>query len=114
VNFRIEPAGLPIQLERLPAFAPELNPVEYLFGYAKQREFAKLCVQTIAELRRYASRRLKPMQHRPSLVRIFWQQAELGLCPSSCAKRGSWPRSCDQAAWRRACFFCSVSRVMLR
>lgn len=29
-----------IQLERLPAYAPELNPVEYVFGYAKQRELA--------------------------------------------------------------------------
>ena len=65
-----------IQLERLPAYAPELNPVEYLFGYAKQRELANLCVQTIAEVRRYASRRLQSMQRRPTLVRAFWQQAE--------------------------------------
>jgi transposase len=68
-----------IQLERLPAYAPELNPVEYLFGYAKQRELANLCVQTIAEVRRYASRRLQSMQRRPSLVRAFWQQAELAF-----------------------------------
>lgn len=68
-----------IQLERLPAYAPELNPVEYLFGYAKQRELANLCVQTIAEVRRYASRRLQSMQHRPTLVRAFWQQAELAF-----------------------------------
>ena len=32
---------------RLPAYAPELNPVEYLFGYAKQRELANLCLHTI-------------------------------------------------------------------
>ena len=56
-----------------------LNPVEYLFGYAKQRELANLCVQTIAEVRRYASRRLQSMQRRPNLVRAFWQQAELAL-----------------------------------
>jgi transposase len=68
-----------IQLERLPAYAPELNPVEYLFGYAKQRELANLCVQTIAEVRRYASRRLQSMQRRPNLVRAFWQQAELAF-----------------------------------
>lgn len=68
-----------VQLERLPAYAPGLNPVEYLFGYAKQRELANLCVQTIAEVRRYASRRLQSMQRRPSLVRAFWQQAELAF-----------------------------------
>lgn len=33
--------------ERLPAYAPELNPVEYLFGYAKQRELANLCLRAI-------------------------------------------------------------------
>jgi len=68
-----------IQLERLPAYAPELNPVEYLFGYAKQRELGNLCLKTIDEVRRYASRRLKAMQRKPRLVVAFWQQAELAL-----------------------------------
>ncbi|MCO5099881.1 MAG: hypothetical protein M9885_03120 [Burkholderiaceae bacterium] len=66
-----------IQLERLPAYAPELNPVEYVFGYAKQRELANLCASTIDEVRRYARRRLASMQRRPRLIRAFWQQAEL-------------------------------------
>ncbi|HLX27224.1 MAG TPA: transposase, partial [Casimicrobiaceae bacterium] len=47
-----------IALERLPGYAPELNPVEYLFGYTKQRELGNLCLETIAEVRRYATRRL--------------------------------------------------------
>ena len=68
-----------IQLERLPAYAPELNPVEYLFGYAKQRELANLCAKTIDEVRHYARRRLKAMQCRPTLITAFWQQAELPL-----------------------------------
>jgi len=68
-----------IVLERLPAYAPELNPAEYVFGYAKQRELANLCVDTIAEVRRYAGRRLKSMQRRPRLITAFWQQAELAL-----------------------------------
>ena len=68
-----------IQLERLPAYAPEINPAEYVFGYAKQRELANLCVDTIEEMRDYATRRLKSMQRRPKLIRAFWQQAELAL-----------------------------------
>jgi transposase len=68
-----------IVLERLPGYAPELNPVEYLFGYAKQRELANLCLDTIDEVRRYATRRLRSMQRRPTLVRAFWQQAELPI-----------------------------------
>ncbi|MGH9962478.1 MAG: transposase [Pyrinomonadaceae bacterium] len=27
-----------IQIERLPAYAPELNPVEYIWAYLKQHE----------------------------------------------------------------------------
>ena len=42
-------------MERLPGYAPELNPVEYLFGYTKQRELANLCLDTIDEVRRYAT-----------------------------------------------------------
>jgi transposase len=68
-----------IVLERLPAYAPELNPVEYLFGYAKQRELANLCLDTIAEVKRYATRRLKSLQRRPTLIRAFWKQAELPI-----------------------------------
>lgn len=68
-----------IVLERLPAYAPELNPVEYLFGYAKQRELANLCLRAIDDVRRYASGCLKAMQRRPRLITAFWQQAELPL-----------------------------------
>lgn len=45
-----------IVLERLPGYAPELNPVEYLFGHAKQHELANLCLQTIEEVKGYATR----------------------------------------------------------
>lgn len=75
----VESLGGQIVLERLPAYAPELNPVEYLFGYAKQRELANLCVKTIDEVKRYAGRRLKSLQRRPNLIAAFWQQAELAL-----------------------------------
>lgn len=68
-----------IALERLPGYAPELNPVEYLFGYAKQRELANLCLDTIDEVKRYATRRLKSMQRRPALIGAFWKQAELPI-----------------------------------
>jgi len=75
----VESLGGHIQLERLPAYAPELNPVEYVFGYAKQREMANLCAATIQEVRSDATRRLKSMQRRPKLIRAFGQQAELAI-----------------------------------
>ena len=67
-----------IELERLPAYAPEVNPVEYVFGYAKQRELANLWVNT-AEVRALRDRPLKSMQRRPKLITAFWQQAKLAI-----------------------------------
>lgn len=75
----VESRGNDIVLERLPGYAPELNPVEYLFGYAKQRELANLCMQTINEVKRYAGRRLKSMQRRPKVIAAFWKQADLAF-----------------------------------
>jgi len=39
-----------IHLERLPAYAPELNPVEYIWGYCKQHELPNLCPKDFAQL----------------------------------------------------------------
>lgn len=66
-------------LERLPAYAPELNPVEYIWGYMKQRELANLCAKTIGEVSQFARNRLKSMQRRPRLITAFWKQAELPI-----------------------------------
>lgn len=68
-----------IVLERLPAYAPELNPVEYIWGYMKQRELANLCLKTIGEVGTFARNRLKSMQRRPQLIAAFWKQAELPI-----------------------------------
>ncbi|MEJ1973298.1 MAG: transposase [Lacunisphaera sp.] len=35
-----------LHVERLPAYAPELNPVEYLWSYWKQHELANFCPRT--------------------------------------------------------------------
>lgn len=66
-----------IQLERLPAYAPELNPVECLWGYLKQHEIGNLCATHLGQVSDFARRRLKSMQRRPSRVTAFWKQAEL-------------------------------------
>jgi transposase len=63
----------------LPPYAPELNPVEAIWGYLKKYEIANFCAADIAEVSDYARRRLKSMQRRPSLIRAFWQQTELAL-----------------------------------
>jgi transposase len=66
-----------IELEYLPAYAPELNPVEYLWGYWKQHELPNFCPKTFTELSLHAVRALKRMRRRPKLITAFWKQAEL-------------------------------------
>jgi transposase len=68
-----------IQLERLPAYAPELNPVEYVWGYLKQHAMANFCAHDLAQLSEVARRKLRSMQRRRTLVSAFWKQAELPL-----------------------------------
>lgn len=51
-----------IQLEFLPAYAPELNPTEYIGGYLKTHEIGNLCARHVGEVRDLASRRLRSMQ----------------------------------------------------
>jgi len=68
-----------IQLERLPAYAPELNPVEYVWSYLKRHEVVHFCPADFAELTTVARRRLASMQRRSNLVTAFWKQADLAL-----------------------------------
>ena len=68
-----------IRLAFLPAYAPELNPVEYLWGHWKHHEIPNLCAATLSRLSHEARRALRRMQRRPSLIRAFWIQSELSL-----------------------------------
>lgn len=66
-----------LELEFLPGYAPELNPVEYIWAYAKEHELANFCARDLWDLSDEARRRLRNMRRRPTLVRAFWQQARL-------------------------------------
>jgi transposase len=66
-------------LARLPAYAPELNPTEYIWGHLKNHALANFCPQDLWHLGREARRQLKRTQRRTALIRAFWQQAELSL-----------------------------------
>jgi transposase len=66
-----------LALEFLPAYAPELNPVEYLWGYWKQHELPNFCPKSFFELSLHARNALRRMRRRPTLVTAFWKQAEL-------------------------------------
>ncbi len=66
-----------LALEFLPGYAPELNPVEYLWGHWKHHELPNFCPRDLGTLSTAARRALRRMRRRPTLVTAFWQQAEL-------------------------------------
>jgi len=68
-----------IVMEYLPGYAPELNPSEYIWAYAKQHELANLCRNTIGEVKAFAARRFKSMQRRAALIASFWKQSGLAI-----------------------------------
>ncbi|MGH9793201.1 MAG: IS630 family transposase, partial [Candidatus Acidiferrales bacterium] len=55
-----------IQLEWLPAYAPELNPVEYIWGHLKHHEIPNFCPRNAWHLGTEARRALRRMRRRPS------------------------------------------------
>jgi transposase len=61
----------------LPAYAPELNPVEYIWACWKQHELPNVCPQDCWQLRETARRTLRRMSRRLHLITAFWQQASL-------------------------------------
>ena len=66
-----------VWLERLPAYAPELNPVEYIWGYWKKHELPNFCPKDYFQLNSQARKALGRMRKRKTLVTAFWKQAEL-------------------------------------
>ena len=66
-----------IAVEYLPAYAPELNPVEYVWGYWKQHELQNMCPKDYGQLSQQAHQTLRRMRRRPTLIVAFWKQASL-------------------------------------
>jgi transposase len=73
----IESLGGRIQVEYLPAYAPELNPVEYIWAHWKQHELPNVCPKDFWQLSEGARRTLRRMRRRPRLITAFWKQASL-------------------------------------
>ena len=70
-----------VWVERLPAYAPELNPIEYLWGNVKGNDLANFSPKELWELSNEAKKALFKKRGRPKLIRAFWIQAELDLGP---------------------------------
>ena len=65
---------------RLPAYAPELNPVEPVWSHLK-RSLANLAKRDIGQLTALIKTRLRRMQYRPGLLDGFLAKTGLDLTP---------------------------------
>jgi transposase len=66
-------------LEFLPAYAPELNPVEYLWSYWKQYELPNYCPQNFGQLSSHARQALRRMR-RPTLSALSGNRLNSSRC----------------------------------
>lgn len=73
----LDSLGGHIQIAFLPPYAPDLNPVEYLWAWLKRHALANYCPNSIAELVNTARGKLKSAQQRATLIAAFWKQADL-------------------------------------
>ena len=64
-----------IEIAFLPPYAPDLNPVEYLWAWLKRHALANFCAANLAELKTVARAKLKSAQQRASIISSCWAQA---------------------------------------
>jgi len=68
-----------VWVERLPGYAPELNPIEYLWGYAKGNDLANFAPKELWELSRAARKAFLRVRKVKRYLRAFWIQSNLNL-----------------------------------
>jgi transposase len=66
-----------IHLERLPAYAPELNPGEGLWAHLKGVELRNVCCFDLPHLRRELRDAVKRVRRKPRLIKAFFRGAQL-------------------------------------
>jgi transposase len=66
-----------MHLERLPAYAPELNPGEGLWAHLKGVELRNVCCGNLPHLRRELRDAVKRVRQQPHLIKAFFSGAQL-------------------------------------
>jgi transposase len=63
-----------LHLERLPGYAPDLNPDEGIWNYLKRVELGNVCATDLAELRHRLRRAAVRVRHKPDIIRACSRQ----------------------------------------
>jgi transcriptional regulator with XRE-family HTH domain len=71
------PAAQRLHVERLPAYAPKLNPGEGLWGHLQGVERRHLCCFDLPHLRRELRDAVKRVRRKPRVIAGFFQGAKL-------------------------------------
>ena len=58
-----------LHLERLPGYAPDLNPDEGIWDYLKRVELATVCCRDLADLRTHVIRARERLRHKRDVIR---------------------------------------------
>jgi transposase len=61
-------AAMRLQLERLPGYAPDLNPDEGIWNYLKRVELGTVCAMDMADLRHRLWRAAVRVRHNPDII----------------------------------------------
>jgi len=68
-----------VSVEQFPPYAPELNPVDYVWAYVKYGRLANYCPKNLDELRIKVSSELSRVSARPDLLKSFFHATGLEL-----------------------------------
>jgi transposase len=66
-----------LQLEPMPAYAPQLNPVEFIWSYLKYGRLANFVPKHLGHLDQTVQAHLSEIKRRPSLLKSLWLGSEL-------------------------------------
>lgn len=66
-----------LSVEWFPAYAPELNPLEYLWSTGKQKDWANLYAETLTEIDTAIRRYSRRLRRHPNLLRGFLKASTL-------------------------------------
>lgn len=68
-----------LTVERLPGYAPELNPAELVWGNVKGQELANLCADNLAEVEAALRAGMRRVACQPTLARAFLRHTGLSF-----------------------------------
>jgi transposase len=78
-NYLAQGGAPAIHLERLPAYAPELNPDEGVWQHLKQVELRNVCCEDLKQLHHELKLAIMRLRYRPELIQSFFARAGLDI-----------------------------------